>query len=144
MILEELDKTMSYEEINSLLSSCTWHDVDFIEGDIEPDGCERLHVTVKGVEIPVEIINLKAQQTRIGKIQLHIFIDDKFQGLGIATKIYISFIHEFGGLYSGFGRVLNKGWVEFIYKRLKKEPDIEVKPVFGYKGKKIGVEAYLK
>lgn len=129
---------------NPLLEPFSWQDIDFREGDIEFDNCERLYVIIKGVEIPVETINLKAQQTRIGKIQLHIFIDRKYQRQGIATKIYTAFIHQFGGIYSGFGRIMNKEGIMSIYSKLSKEPDIQVKYVYGNQDKPIGIEAYLK
>lgn len=140
IIKESIDKVL----LEGILSSFTWQDVGFIEGDIEPDNCERIIVTVKGQEIPVEVINLKAQQTRIGKIQLHIFIDKKFQKQGVATKIYTAFIHEFGGIYSGFGRIMNKPAIFSIYKKLKNEPDITVRFVRGSDGKPFGIEAFLK
>lgn len=140
IILEQLDKIA----LKQLLSSFSWHDVDFIEGDVDADGCERLIVSVKGEEIPTDIINLKAQQTRLGKIQLHTFISDEFQKMGIATKVYIAFIHQFGGIYSGFGRVMNMDGIMSIYKKLSQEPDVEVFVINGYDGKPIGVEARLK
>ena len=142
IIVEEIDKTINYDE---LFSSFTWRDVDFIEGDIcKFDNCERLYVTVKGIQIPINIIDLNAQQTRLGKIQLHIFINDRYQGRGIATKIYTSFIHQFGGIYSGYKRIMNNDAILSIYDKLKKEPDIEVKEVYGYNNEAIGIEAYLK
>lgn len=122
----------------------SWTDVDFAEGDIGLDGCEQLIVIIKDIEIPLELINLKAQQTRLGKIQLHIFISDEFQGKGIATKIYTSFIHQFGGIYSGFGRVMNKPAILSIYSKLDREPDIDVRYIQGYEGEIIGIEATLK
>ncbi len=132
----------SPEEV--LNSPFSWTDVDFAEGDIGLDGCEQLIVIIKDIEIPLELINLKAQQTRLGKIQLHIFISDEFQGKGIATKIYTSFIHQFGGIYSGFGRVMNKPAILSIYSKLDREPDIDVRYVQGYEGEIIGIEATLK
>jgi GNAT superfamily N-acetyltransferase len=137
-------EAMHYSNLDGILSSFTWQDIDFREGDIDVGNCERLYVIIKGVEIPVETINLKAQQTRVGKIQLHIFIDKKYQGRGIATKIYNAFIHQFGGIYSGFGRIMNKEAILSIYSKLSKEPDIEVKYVYGYNKEPIGIEAYLK
>lgn len=132
----------SPEEV--LNSPFSWTDVDFAEGDIGLDGCEQLIVIIKNIEIPLELINLKAQQTRLGKIQLHIFISDEFQGKGIATKIYTSFIHQFGGIYSGFGRVMNKPAILSIYSKLDREPDIDVRYIQGYEGEIIGIEATLK
>ena len=132
----------SPEEV--LNSPFSWTDVDFAEGDIGLDGCEQLIVIIKNIEIPLGLINLKAQQTRLGKIQLHIFISDEFQGKGIATKIYTSFIHQFGGIYSGFGRVMNKPAILSIYSKLDREPDIDVRYIQGYEGEIIGIEATLK
>ena len=132
----------SPEEV--LNSPFSWTDVDFAEGDIGLDGCEQLIVIIKNIEIPLGLINLKAQQTRLGKIQLHIFISDEFQGKGIATKIYTSFIHQFGGIYSGFGRMMNKPAILSIYSKLDREPDIDVRYIQGYEGEIIGIEATLK
>lgn len=142
IIRENIDNMLSPE--NVLSKPFTWHDVDFIEGDIESDRCERLIVTIKGVEIPVELINLKAQQTLLGKINLHIFIDERFQKQGIATKIYTSFIHQFGGIYSGFGRMMNKPAIMSIYSKLKEDPDINVRYVRTKDNEPIGIEAFLK
>ena len=130
--------------IEILKNPFAWTDVDFLEDDIGVDGCEQLIVVIKGVEIPLELINLKAQQTRLGKIQLHIFISDEFQRQGIATKIYTSFIHQFGGIYSGFGRIMNKPAILSIYSKLDRDPDIEVKYVRSCENEIIGIEAKLK
>ena len=139
ILIESLNKI----DLLHILTSCSPSDIDFIEGDIEEDNCERLIVTVNGEEIPINIINLKAQYTRLDKYQLHIFIDKAFQGCGIGTKIYNSFIHQFGGVYSGFGRMLNKDAVMGMYRKLAKEPDIEVNFVIGADKKPIGIEAKL-
>ena len=136
-------ESVNKELIKKLLTSTSWQDIDFVEGDIEEDNCERLIVTAQGYKIPINVINLKVQYTRLEKYQLHIFIDDYFQGCGIGTKVYISFIHQFGGVYSGFGRVMNKEAIMSIYNKLKKEPDIEVKFVMGVDNKPIGIEAVL-
>lgn len=139
-----ITETVKKELIKKLLTSSTWHDIDFIEGDIEEDNCERLIVTAKNYKIPINIINLKVQYTRLNKFQLHIFIDEYFQGCGIGTKLYISFIHQFGGVYSGFGRIMNKDAIIGIYNKLKQESDIDVNYVIGVDGKPIGIEATLK
>ena len=140
-----IKESVNKELIKKLLTSSSWQDIDFIESDIEEDNCERLIVTAKGYEIPIDLINLKVQYTRLGKYQLHIFIDEYLQGCGIGTKIYTSFIHQFGGVYSGFGRVMNKDAIMAIYRKLSKEPDIEVKDVVGGDNKTlIGIEANLK
>ena len=141
---QNIKETVKKELIKKLLTSSTWHDIDFIEGDIEEDNCERLIVTAKNYKIPINIINLKVQYTRLNKFQLHIFIDEYFQGCGIGTKLYISFIHQFGGVYSGFGRIMNKDAIIGIYNKLKQESDIDVNYVIGVDGKPIGIEATLK
>jgi hypothetical protein len=130
--------------IKNALSSFTWKDITFEEGDIEIDNCERIHVIIKGVQMPTNIINLRAQQTRLGKIQLHIFLDESVRGNGVATKIYIAFIHEFGSVYSGFGRVMNERAILSIYKNLSKEADISVNYVTNLNQEVIGIEASLK
>lgn len=140
IIREMLEQKPSPEQV--LSQPFTWKDVDFIEGDIIGH-CEQLIVTVKGVEIPLELINLKAQQTIIGKINLHIFINDKFQNQGIATKIYTSFIHQFGGIYSGFGRMMNKPAIFSIYHKLEQDPDITVRYLMSKNREPIGIEAFL-
>lgn len=140
LIREEFENDNSPEQI--LQKPFTWKDVDFAEGDIE-GSCEQLIVIIKGVKIPIGLINLKAQQTILGKINLHIFIDDKFQKQGIATKIYTSFIHRFGGIYSGFRRMMNKSAILSIYKKLEQEPDIQINYVMSKDGEPIGIEATL-
>lgn len=141
IIREQLESQLSPEEV--LSQPFTWHDIDFIEGEEIVNNCEQLIVTVKGVEIPLELINLKAQLTMLGKINLNIFIDERFQKQGIGTKIYISFIHQFGGIYSGFGRIMNKEAILTIYKKLDKEPDIKVDYLKSNTGKPIGIQAVL-
>jgi hypothetical protein len=39
---------------------------------------------------------------------------------------------------------MNKEAILSIYSKLSKEPDIEVKYVYGYNKEPIGIEAYLK
>jgi len=63
--------------------------------------------------------------------------------MGIGTKLYIAFIHIFGGIYSGFGRVQNPDGIYSIYAKLNNEPDITVQYVLGINDKPIGIEAFL-
>ena len=87
---------------------------------------------------------MKAQQTRLGKIQLHTFVAKEFQRMGIITKVYTAFIHQFGGIYSGFGRMMNVDGIMSIYRKLGQEPDIEVFVINGADKKPIGIEARLR
>ena len=140
IILESIDRI----RLKELLSSCSWHDIDFLEGDVEEDNCERLIVTVRGIEVPIDVINLKCQLTTSGRVQLHIFIDDSFQGCGIGTKVYMSYIHQFGELYSGLGRVMNMDAILKIYEKRSHEPDIDVNYLVDANKKPIAIEAKLK
>ena len=143
VILSEIE-SMKSDRYHEVIDGCSWRDIDFKEGEVDEEGLEHLIVTVKGIELPDSVINLKAQNTRLGKIQLHTMIGKDYQRTGFGTKVYTAFIHAFGSVYSGFGRVLNPDGVMGIYRKLNNEPDINVNYIMDrQKNKPIGIEAVL-
>lgn len=127
-ILQELNENGELDDVDyfGLLNDCSPADIDFEEGEEILPGLEHLYVTVNGIVLPDEVVNLDVQATRNGKLQLKIFIGDKFQRLGFGTKLYKSFIRNFGELYSGKGRIMNPDAIGRIYQKLAMEPDIDV------------------
>lgn len=126
-ILQELSESKKLDDVDyfELLTDCSPEDIDFEEGEELMPGLEHLYVYIKGVKIPDDVVNLDVQLTRNNKLQLKIFIGEKFQRLGFGTKLYKSFIRNFGELYSGKGRILNPDAIKRIYQKLAMEPDIE-------------------
>ena len=76
---------------------------------------EKLNKFTSGIKFQIQIIDRTIYQP-------HIFIADELQRLGLATKIFNSFILKFGHLYFGKGRILNDV-VEKIYKKLCDNPN---------------------
>lgn len=57
--------------------------------------------------------------------QIHLNMSKDLRNLGLGYKIYKKLIYEFGHLYSGHGRSLNKFEIPKIWDKLRLEPDFE-------------------
>ena len=116
-----------------LVDSATVGNIDFIEGDVN-DGSEDLIVTIGGEVVPRAMILLMAQPVkirvsetqRVSLLQIHIIMDKSIQHRGLAPKIYKKLILEFGGIYCGEGRRINKEHIGRVYDKLSKDPDLYV------------------
>lgn len=117
----------------NLVDSATVENIDFIEGDVN-DGSEDLIVTIGGEVVPRTIILLMAQPVkirvsetqRVDLLQIHIIMDKSVQHRGLAPKIYKKLILEFGGIYCGEGRRINKEHIGRVYEKLSEDPDLYV------------------
>jgi hypothetical protein len=112
------------DEEKNKIKNVNWADLNVEE--IDDDGIiVNLKVTFpfetnasEGIAADIQVIN--------GIIyQIHLNISDNLKGLGLGYKIHKKLIHEFGHLYSGHGRTLNKVEIPKIWNKLSLDPDIE-------------------
>ncbi len=139
--IDDIDNDYFYD----LIKNCSTNNIDFKEEQIN-DYQFQMHVTIDNIELPENIINLKAEPREINNeylYQLHIFINPNYQHIGLGYKIYKRFIELFGNIYSGNGRRLNNEEIISILKKLNKEENINVFVIKNANGKNIGYEAKL-
>lgn len=118
--------------IEKLLSTATIDNIDFIEG--EEDGyCEKVYLSVEGVEIPQELVSLDFRIVNkrfpTGKKQLlniDIILDPKLRGMGLGTKIYAKAVREFGAICSRHSTRHNDDGIRGIFGKLNSFNDITV------------------
>lgn len=146
MTEEELDNfDIQDDEYSELIKNCSTKDIDFKEEQIN-DYQFQMHVFIKEIELPVWAVNLKAEPRTVNGndlYQMHIFIDKKYQHLGLGYKIYKRFIELYGNIYSGNGRRMNNDEIISILKKLGKEPNIKLIKVINNNKKHIGYAAKL-
>ena len=65
-------------------------------------------------------------EERVPMLQIHIILNEGIQRLGLAPKIYTKLIYEFGAIYSGEGRRINKEHIAKVYAKLAQDPNIYV------------------
>lgn len=131
----DLDEDMA-NFYSTLASHATVDNIDFIESDepINYTNCEQLIVTIDGVIVPKQAVDLFAQTVSIrfqdgGKrnlVQPHLFIHDALQQKGLGTKILAKMVYEFGSVYCGKGRMLNERDVPKMFEKLAQMPYIYV------------------
>lgn len=121
------------EYYQQLVQSATVENIDFIEGNVN-GVTEDLIVTINGEIMPRQMILLMAQsvkirispEERVPMLQIHIILNEGIQRLGLAPKIYTKLIYEFGAIYSGEGRRINKEHIAKVYAKLAQDPNIYV------------------
>lgn len=121
------------EYYKQLVQSATVENIDFLEGNINGI-TEDLIVTINGEIIPRQMILLMAQtvkiriseEERVPMLQIHIILNEGIQRLGLAPKIYTKLIYEFGAIYNGEGRRINKEHIAKVYAKLAQDPNIYV------------------
>jgi hypothetical protein len=121
------------EYYQQLVQSATVENIDFLEGNINGI-TEDLIVTINGEIIPRQMILLMEQtvkiriseEERVPMLQIHIILNEGIQRLGLAPKIYTKLIYEFGAIYSGEGRRINKEHIAKVYAKLAQDPNIYV------------------
>lgn len=69
-------------------------------------------------------ISVSIQLTGNDLYQIHIFLADELQGLGLGYKIFKALVLTFGHIYSGKGREFNKNQLPKIFNRLNTESGI--------------------
>jgi hypothetical protein len=121
------------EYYQQLVQSATVENIDFLEGNVN-GVTEDLIVTINGEIMPRQMILLMAQsvkirislEERVPMLQIHIILNEGIQRLGLAPKIYTKLIYEFGAIYSGEGRRINKEHIAKVYAKLAQDPNIYV------------------
>ena len=116
--------------IESILSTATVDNIDFIEGESDGYG-EKVYLSVNGVEIPLELVNLDFRVVNkrfpTGRQQLlniDIILDPKLRGFGLGTKIYAKAVREFGAICSRFSTRHNDAGIRGIFTKLNSFGDI--------------------
>ena len=119
-----------------LILNATENDIRFANGGKNSfkSNCFNAIVTVNGTKIPRELVDIELQivplrlseQDTIRLPQIHIVLSESIRGQGLGTKLYKALINQFGGIYSGGGRRVNDESISAIYRRLSKEPNIDV------------------
>lgn len=129
----EAEPQKPIEYYQQLVQSATVESIDFLEGNVN-GVTEDLIVTINGEIMPRQMILLMAQsvkirispEERVPMLQIHIILNEGIQRLGLAPKIYTKLIYEFGAIYSGEGRRINKEHIAKVYAKLAQDPNIYV------------------
>jgi len=129
----EAEPQKPIEYYQQLVQSATVDNIDFLEGNVN-GVTEDLIVTINGEIMPRQMILLMAQsvkiriseEERVPMLQIHIILNEGIQRLGLAPKIYTKLIYEFGAIYSGEGRRINKEHIAKVYAKLAQNPNIYV------------------
>jgi len=129
----EAEPQKPIEYYQQLVQSATVENIDFLEGNVN-GVTEDLIVTINGEIMPRQMILLMAQsvkirispEERVPMLQIHIILNDGIQHMGLAPKIYTKLIYEFGAIYSGEGRRINKEHIAKVYEKLAQNPNIYV------------------
>ena len=146
-VIEEEGDEINNEQIDylNLILNCNTDNIDFNAEQIN-DYQFQMHLLINNVEIPVEIVNFKAEPRNVnGKdlYQVHLFIDNEYQHKGLGYKICKRFIELYGNVYSGNGRRMNDNEIISIFKHLNTEPNIKVYNVKNREGVHLGIKAVL-
>lgn len=145
-ITEDKEENKNIDYINLLLNA-NLNDYDFKEELIDSIGQYQMILIINGIEIPTELVNYRIKPRQIQNnvlYQVHLFIDDKLQKLGIGTNILLKTIQLYGNVYCGFGRMLNKNAAFSIFNKLSKINNIEVSHAKNKEQQNIGLIAKLK
>lgn len=117
-------------DYNTMLSNASVSDIDFIEGDEDRYG-EEVFLTVNRMQIPRQLVRLDFRpiykRFPNGKRQLlniDIFLDKNIRGKGLATKIYVKAVREFGALCSRFSTRHNDSGIRALFNKLSQFQDI--------------------
>ena len=118
---EDSQEQSNYAQI---LANATVDNIDFVEGDVN-EYEEKVLLTIDGVEIPREIVNLTFRpiykRFPKGKRQLlniDIILDESTRGHGLGTKIYAKAVYEFGAICSRFSTRHNDESIRGIFSKL--------------------------
>jgi hypothetical protein len=137
------------KKLVEILKKCTFTNIDFNDEQISNGGKDvlQMHVLVNDVEIPVEMINLYVEIKQINnesKYQIHIFLREDLQHLGIGTKLYLAFLRLYGETWSGTGTRMNNEAITSIYNKLSQNPHVSVYQWKNDNGDEIALEAIWK
>lgn len=160
-VLEEGDEEENNNDnLIQEIISCSVDDIDFREEEYNIEGIQLntamyiMHVLVKGIEIPTELIFFRAEGVeKLNTFQLHINIDESLRRNGIAYKLYQAFINIFGSACSLFknrastfydengSKVSSDVAIDNLWKKLAQLPNIKVFNVKNKLGNVVGVKA---
>lgn len=162
--IDDLNDNDDGEDIYRLIRNCKYYDIDFIDEQIDMGisiarPLWQLHVKINGIEIPTDLVNLKAELVNFGDengYQLHIYIDPIIRNVGLGTKIYRQFINLYGKLISLFSNekisalkdlhadiTPNDYGIYKIWQKLDTFSEIDVFVIHNMDGEAIGFEATL-
>lgn len=161
----ELDdmKPQEKQEINyeDLILSCSEGDIDFREEPYnlftvsggKQRGMWTLHVIINGIEIPTELIFLRAEEyPKLQSYQLHMEITKNLRQKGVGFKLYQAFIRIFGttcDLFVNNSSTFYKDNNAFIdsdvsvdklWNKLVKLPNVKVSYIVNKLKQKVGIK----
>lgn len=161
----ELDdmKPQEEQEINyeDLILSCSEGDIDFREEPYnlftvsggKQRGMWTLHVIINGVEIPTELIFLRAEEyPKLKSYQLHMEIAKNLRQKGIGFKLYQAFIRIFGTTCDLFinnsstfykdnnASIDSDVAVDKLWDKLIKLPNVKVSYIVNKLKQKVGIK----
>lgn len=114
---------------------------------------------INGIEIPREYVKLECEKYNVDDEifwQLHIRVNDKLQRMGIAEKIYTSFIlngnkilslfnNRSGSFYKEKGKTIDSdNAINGLWNKLKQNPKILINDLGDSEGNIIGITGELK
>lgn len=106
----------------------------------------QIYPVINGNEISKNVINFKAEERNINKeklYQLHLFLNQKIQHIGLGFKLIYQFIKTYGNAYFGYGRVMNYDEIPKILNKLSKMTDFKSEEIINVKGQKLGLKISL-
>jgi hypothetical protein len=107
----------------------------------------QLYPVINNIELPINLVNFKAEERIVNEesiYQIHLFINEKIQHIGLGFKLCYAFILNYGVAYTGFGREMNHNEVPKIWNKLASLPNIITSKVYGKNNQLIGIKAELK
>lgn len=137
-LLEILTQNIDKEQIQNIQPE----QIDFREEELNNYNQMRVQVIIPNFPYLTSLINFKVEPRKVGNntlYQIHLFLDNSIQHLGLGYKIILAFINTFGHVYTGYGRI-----VPAIFSKLKQTQGIEVTEVKNDLGKAIGLIAIKK
>lgn len=123
--LPKQNDSLNNETINKL-KNINKNDIDIEQIGDDGNNIVNLEVKIKNIPEVKDLIIVDIQIINDKLYQPHISMADSIQGLGLAPKIYVRLIEEFGHLYSGKGRVYNKNIFK-VWDKLNNESNIVCK-----------------
>ena len=145
LILEEIDKNDSIQK----LIFCDPSDIEFEVSDEIPAGApvntHTLKIIVNGKEIDSSYLSLLFKEVNVdGELyyQLYVNVNEDLRRLGIAYKIYLSFILKDYPVCLLFDDSTEE--IMSLWAKLANEPNIIVDDLVDEDGNKIGYKAYCE
>lgn len=125
-----LPKEVDYikPEIKEKIKNIPKEDINILQVGDDGGNIAHLKIEIKGFSKLSELIVVDIQIINEQLYQPHITLAEQIRGLGVASKIYVRIIEEFGHLYSGKGRVMNP-MIHKVWNNVNKEPHISCKEI---------------